>query len=60
VPIEMLDGSAMSEPEAHLRPMLGWGRRVMHLTPPITATEGAIAAVEAICSLSAAKWAVPV
>jgi hypothetical protein len=55
--IEMLDGGKVSEPEAHLRPMLGWGRRVMHVTLPVSASEAQIAAVESLCALSATHWA---
>lgn len=54
--IEMLDGGLVSEPEAHLRPMLGWGRRVMHLKLQVTASDAQIAAVESLCAVSATHW----
>lgn len=51
--IEMLDG-ASANPAAFYKDMLGWNRKALRITLPVTASQSQVAAVEALCA-----WSVP-
>jgi hypothetical protein len=39
-----------------VRPMLGWGKKALHLALPLNATEAQLTAVEDLCALAAVEW----
>jgi hypothetical protein len=55
--IEPLDSAKFTDPPAHVKSMLGWGRRAIEVTLPTTSDGGPRAdAVEALCEIAAKKW----
>ncbi len=56
--VEPLDNAKFTDPPAHVKSMLGWGRRAIEVTLPATTDVGARAnAIEALCGIAAKKWA---
>jgi hypothetical protein len=57
VTIEQLD-SKSPNPAPFFKDMLGWNRKALRITLPVTAKPSEIVAAESLCALSASKWIV--
>lgn len=55
--VEQLDASNTPNPSPHFKNMLGWNRKALRVTLPLTATNTQIEAAEAIAILAAQSWA---
>jgi hypothetical protein len=56
--VEALDAGNTPEPPQHVKHMIGWNRKAVRITLPITAPDAPeVAAAEALCSLAAKQWA---
>jgi hypothetical protein len=56
VHVEPLD-QEKPEPPAHVKSMLGWGRKAISITIPVTTAGSQINVTDALCTLAAKKWA---
>jgi hypothetical protein len=56
VHVEPLD-QEKPEPPAHVKSMLGWGRKALAITIPVTGPASQVNVAEALCALAAKKWA---
>jgi hypothetical protein len=55
--VEALDNAKYTDPPAHVKSMLGWGRRAIEVTIPTTSEGGPRTdAVEALCEIAAKKF----
>jgi hypothetical protein len=55
--VEPLDTEKFTDPPAHVKSMLGWGRRAVEVTLPTTSQGGPRAdAIEALCEIAAKKF----
>ena len=55
--VEPLETANTDNPGSHFKNMLGWNRKALRITLPITATNGQIEAAENIAALAAKAWA---
>jgi hypothetical protein len=55
VHIETIDQDK-PEPPAHVKSMLGWGRKAIAITIPVTGPVAQVNVAEALCTLAAKKW----
>jgi hypothetical protein len=53
---EIEDSGGEQRPAECVRPMLGWGKKALHLTLKADASESQISAVEQVCAVAALKW----
>ena len=56
VHVEPLD-QEKPEPPAHVKSMLGWGRKAIAITIPVVGSTAQVSVAEALCALAAKKWA---
>ncbi len=54
--IELLDAANTTNPAPHYKNMLGWNRKAMRITLPITASAAQVAAIEDLEALAAKAW----
>jgi hypothetical protein len=57
IALDALDGRT-ENPAPFFKDMLGWNRRAIRITLPVTATKTQVAAAEDLCALSVRKWTV--
>jgi hypothetical protein len=55
VHVEPLD-QEKPEPPAHVKSMLGWGRKAIAITVPVISADAQIKVADALCGLAAKKW----
>jgi hypothetical protein len=55
--IEQLDAANTANPAPHYKNMLGWNRKALRVTVPITATSSQIDAIEDMAAIAAKSWA---
>lgn len=56
--VDALDAGNTPEPAQHVKHMIGWNRKAVRVTIPVTSPDSPeVAAAEALCSLAARQWA---